>query len=186
MRGYSSRTVEAGRRQLVPNPIHKSDHQGEAPFPASPSPSQWSEQPARSLSPLTWSPFSPELPWGPRSPRGPCCQPQRTVHLEPPDATFPCNRPVPRPQGRIGDSHVHISPSPSSLTAGPGGPGRPSDPGGPCWHKGAESVALTGGQGGDQGWGQRMGTGQRQGCGRRPFQAAGLLSPVCSAAPSLA
>ena len=28
--------VEAGRLQLVPTPIHKSDHQGEAPFPASP------------------------------------------------------------------------------------------------------------------------------------------------------
>lgn len=51
------------------SPLHKRGYNPSLPTSSHP---LWSEQLAGSQLSLTWSPFSPEFPWGPRSPRGPC------------------------------------------------------------------------------------------------------------------
>lgn len=148
-----------------------------------PSPSQWSEQPARSLSPLTWSPFSPELPWGPRSPRGPCHHREQCIwnpQMQPP-MQLSCP-----PDSKAG-SGILMSTSPCPLPHSPlglGGLGGLQILVGPGGTK-EQNQSLWLGEGGDQGLGQGMGSEQRQGCGGGTSRLQDS-SPWCLAALSLA
>lgn len=163
--------VRAGGQSWPPL-HHAGGHQGEDPAPSlcpppAPKPSPMAGTASQVLWSLTWSPFSPEFPWGPRSPRGPC-------HHREQCSWNPVFLPLDPRAGPGPGGPMSTLPSPPLLTDGPGGPGRPSDPGGPWRHKGAESVTPTGvGGRSGEGTGQSVDARDVVGC---PSKPAGPLS----------
>lgn len=156
-----------------PTPIHKSDHQGEAPSLPPPALHSGQNNQLGPCHPHLVS-FLTRASLGSRS----LGDPVTTEN----NATFSGNRPCPRLQGRIRDSHVTAPcPLPHSH-AGPGGLGGLQILVGPGGTKEQNPAPLAGERSGLR---QGMGAEQRQGCGGA-LQAAGLLSLVCLAAPSLA